>query len=128
MQQLGASDKRANLAHAVPRRAARMNTASRRNARVKFKGGLDATIMALDGSWRLCRVVDIDHSGATIRLDEASAGASVHGDFFLLFSAGGQVRRRCRLIRDTGDEAAIEFVTSAARKGSALRSLARRRE
>ena len=87
-----------------------MTYGDRKSARVKFEGGVDATIVSIDGTWCLkCRVVDISTTGARLRLDAMVDGARLD-EFFLLLSSGGQVRRRCRRVRQLGDEIGIEFL------------------
>jgi hypothetical protein len=82
----------------------------RKSLRVKFEGGIDATIVGIDGTWYFaCSVVDISKTGARLKLDSMIDRTRLK-EFFLVLSSGGQVRRRCRLVRQLGDEIGIEFI------------------
>jgi hypothetical protein len=69
----------------------------RRNAarRVQFDPALDATMMAIDGTWALkCHLIDVSNSGAQISVD--GTDISTEEFFLVLSSIGTPAFRRCK--------------------------------
>ena len=61
---------------------------NRTGKRVCFERGLDASLMAIDGTWRReCTVIDIADDGAKIAVTDVS-GLNI-SEFFLLLSSVG---------------------------------------
>jgi hypothetical protein len=81
----------------------------RKSDRVAFSRGLDARMVAVDGTWhRKCTVLDISSTGAKVMVDESFDGLNLK-EFFLRLSSTGLVFRRCGLIRVNGSEIGVSF-------------------
>jgi hypothetical protein len=81
----------------------------RKSDRVAFSRGLDARMVAVDGTWhRKCTVLDISSTGAKVMVEESFDGLNLK-EFFLRLSTTGQVFRRCGLIRVNGSEIGVSF-------------------
>jgi hypothetical protein len=81
----------------------------RKSDRVAFSRGLDARMVAVDGTWhRKCSVLDISSTGARLMVEESFDGLNLK-EFFLQLSTTGLVFRRCGLIRVHGSEIGVSF-------------------
>lgn len=99
---------------------------NRKFQRVEFARGVDAWIMAIDGTWRRqCVMKDASQEGARLILGEdvTKLGGT---EFFLLLSSTGLAYRRCSLIWVNGEEIGVEFVrgNKMAAKASGIRQSA----
>jgi hypothetical protein len=84
----------------------------RKESRVRFEDGIGALMVGVDGTWRRdCIVADIADSGARLILLESMAGLNLK-EFFLWLTPSGSIYRRCELIRVSGDELGVRFVSS----------------
>src|ERR1700748_3588041 len=83
----------------------------RKSERVDFERGIHVHMMGIDGTWRRdCLMVDVSQTGARLSVEGPLEGLDLK-EFFLLLSSTGLAYRRCRLVRVTGDEIGIEFLT-----------------
>lgn len=83
----------------------------RGSERVNFERGIRVHIMGIDGTWRRdCLMVDVSQTGARLSIEGAIDGLDLK-EFFLLLSSTGLAYRRCRMIRMTGDQIGVEFLT-----------------
>jgi hypothetical protein len=82
----------------------------RRNAasRVQFDPAINATMMAIDGTWaRKCLLIDASDSGAQISVEGAEVPTE---EFFLLLSSiGTPVYRRCKRAWVEGERIGVFF-------------------
>lgn len=87
----------------------------RKDPRVAFERGFDASIMAIDGTWqRSCIMKDASDGGARLILgDQVDKLGS--NEFFLLLSSTGLAYRRCNIVWINGEEVGIEFVRNGAK-------------
>ncbi|HEY0331994.1 MAG TPA: PilZ domain-containing protein [Rhodopseudomonas sp.] len=82
----------------------------RKGARVVFERGLDAHMMAIDGTWRrACKVADISEIGAKLTIEGSVEGLNLK-EFFLLLSSTGLAYRRCELTWVNGDQIGVNFL------------------
>lgn len=94
-----------------------MSTSNRRGeVRVKFERGIDAYLMAIDGTWRLdCLMEDVSETGAKLTIKGSIEGLQLK-EFFLLLSSTGLAYRRCELAWVNGDHIGARFVTQARKR------------
>jgi hypothetical protein len=86
----------------------------RKSDRVSFTRGLDARMVAVDGTWhRKCTLLDISSTGARVMVEESFEGLNLK-EFFLQLSTTGLVFRRCGLIRVNGSEIGVAFAEEPA--------------
>jgi hypothetical protein len=79
-------------------------------SRVQFEQPLDASLMAIDGTWRCeCHLIDVSETGARIELASPAAGLK---EFFLLLTTfGNPVFRRCESQWIDGKRMGVKFNT-----------------
>ena len=101
-----------------------MTWGGRKSDRVSFSRGLDAQMVAVDGTWyRRCTLLDISNTGARLNVDESFDGLNLK-EFFLQLTKTGLVFRRCGLIRVDRTEIGVSFSAepvSRAKKSSLVR-------
>src|SRR5579871_3826936 len=89
----------------------------RKSDRVQFERGIPVYMMGIDGTWRReCRMIDVSQTGARLQVEGSLAGLDLK-EFFLLLSSTGLAFRRCELVRVTGDQLGIVFLTQDKKKG-----------
>jgi hypothetical protein len=94
-----------------------MTWGGRKSDRVSFSRGLDAQMVAVDGTWhRKCTLLDISNTGARLQVEESFDGLNLK-EFFLQLSKVGLVFRRCGLIRVNGSEIGVSFAAESASRG-----------
>ncbi|MDQ8731650.1 PilZ domain-containing protein [Bradyrhizobium sp. LHD-71] len=94
---------------------------SRKSQRIAFQRGIEARMVAIDGTWsRRCQVADISTTGARLIVEEAVGGLRIK-EFFLALSTMGRVWRRCELVRVNGDELGVKFLKASAPRESGER-------
>jgi hypothetical protein len=94
-----------------------MTWGGRKSDRVSFSRGLDAQMVAVDGTWhRKCTLLDISNTGARLQVEESFDGLNLK-EFFLQLSKTGLVFRRCGLIRVNGSEIGVSFAAESASRG-----------
>lgn len=77
--------------------------------RVEFKSSLEATMVAIDGTWQQpCVVHDISAQGAKLGVNGCPLDPG--REFFLLISRTGLVYRRCELVWVNGTELGVHFL------------------
>ena len=78
----------------------------RKHKRRQYAAG--ACIASTDGSMKLpCAIVDISSGGACLQLDRTDR---VPGEFLLVLSANGSVRRLCRIAWRSQTQIGVRFV------------------
>ena len=88
-----------------------MTTEQRDSDRVVFAKGFDATMMAIDGTWRrACILKDVSQTGARLIMESSIEGLPLK-EFFLLLSSSGLAYRRCELAWVNGEEIGVNFLT-----------------
>jgi hypothetical protein len=102
-----------------------MAAAERRNGeRVVFERGLNAHMMAIDGTWRRsCKVDDISEVGAKMTIEGEFQGLNLK-EFFLLLSSTGLAYRRCEMSWVNGDQIGVNFIRNDKKKRDATRDRA----
>jgi hypothetical protein len=96
----------------------------RQGGRVVFERGLNAHMMAIDGTWRRsCRVEDVSEVGAKMTIDGDIQGLNLK-EFFLLLSSTGLAYRRCELTWVNGDQIGVNFIRNDKKKRDAARGRA----
>ena len=84
----------------------------RKSDRVDFEHGIPVFIMGIDGTWRRnSMMIDVSQTGARLCVQGSLEGLDLK-EFFLLLSSTGLAYRRCRMIRLTGDQIGVEFLTT----------------
>jgi hypothetical protein len=79
-----------------------------------------ARIVGANGSTAsFCTMLDVSASGARLRLNDI---IEVPEQFTLLLSRNGQVRRRCKLVWQRGDEVGVLFAARERRRPIMTRS------
>jgi hypothetical protein len=87
-----------------------MELERRLSARVKFRQGIDSTIMAINGDWRTdCVLIDISATGVLLSCKDTSRCENLDS-FFLILSKDGRVFRRCKSIRASNGRIAANFI------------------
>jgi hypothetical protein len=95
----------------------------RKSDRVAFSRGLEARMVAVDGTWhRKCTLLDISSTGARLQVEESFDGLNLK-EFFLQLSTTGLVFRRCGLIRVNGNEIGVSFTAEPASRSKKKISL-----
>jgi hypothetical protein len=56
-----------------------------------------------------CTIADVSETGARLELE---LGADLPNEFWLLLSSDGKVRRRCKVMWQTGDQVGVRYLTS----------------
>ncbi|MBB5049313.1 hypothetical protein HNR60_004089 [Rhodopseudomonas rhenobacensis] len=88
----------------------------RKGTRVVFERGLDAHMMAIDGTWRrACKVEDVSEIGAKLSIEGSVEGLNLK-EFFLLLSSTGLAYRRCELTWVNGDQIGVNFLRPSDKK------------
>jgi hypothetical protein len=84
-------------------------TEHRRTKRVRFESPLEATCIAVDGTfWTSCRVIEASEVGAQLECASRIAGAA---EFFLVFVHFPRPAfRRCRRVWINGTRAGVKFL------------------
>jgi hypothetical protein len=97
------------------------NSERRRGERITFERGIAATMMAVDGSWRLgCTIEDMSESGARLTVRGKADGLNLK-EFFLLLSTTGLAYRRCELSWANNDQIGVGFPVSPSKRKMARR-------
>lgn len=79
------------------------------DGRVVFERGIEAQIMAIDGTWRRpCMLEDISEAGAKLTIEGSTEGLNLK-EFFLLLSSTGLAYRRCQLSWVNGEQIGVGF-------------------
>ena len=87
----------------------------RKGVRVVFEKGIEASIMAIDGTWRRdCMMQDVSETGARLSIRDSIEGLKLK-EFFLLLSSTGLTYRRCDAWVN-GEEIGAKFVTAQTEK------------
>jgi PilZ domain len=87
-----------------------MALGNRKNERVDFERGIHVYIMGIDGTWRReCLMFDVSQTGARLQVKGSLARLDLE-EFFLLLSSTGLAYRRCRMVRQVGDQIGVEFL------------------
>lgn len=82
----------------------------RKDPRVTFEHGIDASMLAIDGTWwRNCVLLDISVTGARLLVDGSLEGLNLK-EFFLSLSSTGLAYRRCELVRVNSSEIGVRFL------------------
>jgi hypothetical protein len=90
---------------------AQMAFGNRKSERVDFERGIHVHIMGIDGTWRRdCVMIDVSQTGARLCIEGSLEGLDLN-EFFLLLSSTGLAYRRCRMVRITGDQIGVLFLT-----------------
>lgn len=88
-----------------------MSYGNRRHDRVAFDRGINAMIVAIDGAWRReCMLADISQGGARLNVKGGFGGLDL-SEFYLMLSPTGRVYRKCQLVRTSGTEIGVRFLT-----------------
>ena len=83
----------------------------RKSERVDFERGVRVYIMGIDGTWRRdCMMIDVSQTGARLLIEGSLEGLDLK-EFFLLLSSTGLAYRRCKLVRLTGDQIGVAFLS-----------------
>jgi len=92
-----------------------MSFDQRKASRVALESGcIHARMIGIDGTWaRDCVVKDASSTGAKITVKGSLEGLSLR-EFFLALSSTGAVYRRCELVRVSGDEIGVRFLSPRA--------------
>lgn len=94
-----------------------MRPERRRDQRVTFQGGVDARLMAIDGTWwRDCIIEDISEAGAKLSADDGALEGLHLKEFFLVLSSMGLAFRRCELEWVNGSQFGVTFLKQSAVK------------
>jgi PilZ domain len=97
-----------------------MTYGDRKSGRVRFEHRHPVNLMGVDGTWRRsCVLLDASATGARLEVDGSLEVLKAH-EFFLILSATGLAFRRCELVRVTGAEVGVRFVTGKKPKGRAV--------
>jgi hypothetical protein len=100
-----------NFSFAVSGGITSMAFGKRKSERVDFERGIEVFMMGIDGTWRRsCLMIDVSQTGARLFVEGSLEGLDLK-EFFLLLSSTGLAFRRCRLIRVSGDQIGVEFLT-----------------
>ena len=95
-----------------------MVTAKESERRVKFEHGLNAHMMAIDGTWRRdCVINDISDGDAKLTVNVSIEGLQLK-EFFLLLSSTGLAYRRCSLKWVNGDQLGVSFHQKKGKKAN----------
>jgi hypothetical protein len=79
--------------------------------RVGFDHGFDTTAVAIDGTWSLTgRLEDISESGAKLHVFGKVSPRMKTGEFYLVMTNDGKVKRRSKLIWENGSRIGVAFV------------------
>src|ERR1700748_836648 len=93
-----------------------MGTDQRRfGQRVVFERGYNAHMMAIDGPWRACSLLDVSEDGARLAIEGSIVGLPLK-EFFLLLSSPGLAYRRCELAWVNGEEVGVNFLKTGKQK------------
>ena len=96
-----------------------MTYGDRKSERVRFEHRHPVNLLGVDGTWRRSWVLlDASATGARLEVDGSLEVLKAH-EFFLVLSATGLAFRRCELVRVTGSEVGVRFVTGKRPKGQA---------
>ena len=94
-----------------------MTYGDRKSERVHFEHRHPANLMGVDGTWRRsCVLLDASATGARLEVDGSLEVLMAH-EFFLILSSTGLAFRRCELVRVTGAEVGVRFITGKKPKG-----------
>ena len=97
-----------------------MTYGDRKSERVHFEHRHPANLMGVDGTWRRsCVLLDASATGARLEVDGSLEVLMAH-EFFLILSSTGLAFRRCELVRVTGAEVGVRFITGKNPKGKAI--------
>ncbi|MBR1193816.1 PilZ domain-containing protein [Bradyrhizobium sp. AUGA SZCCT0240] len=95
-----------------------MGTPKESERRVKFEHGLNAHMMAIDGTWRRdCVISDVSDGDATLTVNVSIEGLQLK-EFFLLLSSTGLAYRRCSLKWVNGDQIGVLFHRQKGKKAN----------
>jgi hypothetical protein len=88
-----------------------MKKEQRAKPRVAFRHAFTSRIFASDGACSTaCLVLDISATGAKVSISGALDPRIETGDCFLVLTPNGKVRRRSRLIWNSGGQLGFEFL------------------
>ena len=88
-----------------------MSYGARKADRVAFSNPLTVHIMSIDGTWRrTCQMLDVSSTGALLMVEGSLEGLQLK-EFFLLLSSTGLAYRRCEMIRISGEEMGVRFLS-----------------
>jgi hypothetical protein len=93
---------------------------ARKAERVRFEHRYPVNLMGVDGTWRRsCVLLDVSATGARLEVEGSLEVLQAH-EFFLVLSSMGLAFRRCELIRVTGAEVGVRFITEKKPKRKAV--------
>jgi PilZ domain len=93
---------------------------NRKSERVRFEHRYPVNLMGVDGTWRRsCVLLDASATGARLEVEGSLDVLQAH-EFFLILSCTGLAFRRCELVRVTGAEVGVRFITKKKPKGKAV--------
>jgi hypothetical protein len=95
-----------------------MTNDRRPGERVSFQRGINAQIMAIDGTWRRdCILEDVSETGGRLTVAGSIEGLNIK-EFFLLLSSTGLAYRRCELAWINGDQLGASFLKGGKRRAA----------
>ena len=93
-----------------------MKTENRKTLRVTFERGFAVHMMAIDGTWRRCAMMeDVSDTGAKLTVEGSAEGLHLK-EFFLLLSSTGLAYRRCELAWVNGEQIGVIFLRQVGKK------------